>query len=123
MDRLTSKQLRYRRRRKHVRKNVIGTDDRLRLNVFRSGKHMYAQIINDNSGETLVQASTIDKELKERVKPDMKKTELSKLVGEEVAKRALDKNIKKVVFDRNGFLYHGRIKALADAARKGGLDF
>ena len=123
MDRLTLKQLRYRRRRKHVRKRVVGTDDRLRLSVFRSGKHMYAQIINDNSGETLVHASTIDKELKERVKPEMKKTELSKLVGEAVAKRALDKDIKKVVFDRNGFLYHGRIKALADAARKGGLDF
>ncbi len=123
MDRLESKQKRYQRRKMHVRKDVHGNEERLRLNIFRSAKHIYAQLINDIEGVTLVQASTADKDIIAEVKPEMKKIDKSKLVGEAIAKRAIDKNIKRVVFDRNGFLYHGRVKALADAARSAGLDF
>lgn len=123
MDRLELKQKRYNRRKMHVRKNVHGSEDRLRLIIFRSAKHIYAQIINDDMGVTLAHASTLDKELKSSIKPEMKKIDESKLIGEAIAKRAIEKNITKVAFDRNGFLYHGRVKALADAARKAGLDF
>lgn len=99
-----------------IRKTVKGTDERPRLCVFRSAKHMYAQIINDVSGQTLVAASSHD------VKGKSGK-ELAKLVGAEVAKKAIQKNIKSVVFDRNGFIYHGRIQSLADGAREAGLNF
>lgn len=111
------------RRKLSIRKNIFGTQERLRLTVNRSLNHIYAQIINDLEGNTIVSASTIDKEVKVLLKPEMTKVEQSKLVGVTLAKRALASNIKKVAFDRNGFIYHGRIKALADAAREGGLDF
>ncbi len=117
------KKKRKNRRKFHVRKNIFGTPDKLRLTVFRSDSHIYAQIIDDVEGKTIVSASSIDKEVKGMLKPDMKKQKQSELIGSVLAKRALEKNIKKVQFDRNGFLYHGRIKALADAARKGGLEF
>ena len=112
------------RKRRHirVRKKVFGTPERPRLNVFRSNKHIYAQIIDDTTGRTLVSASSIDKELKGKLKSGGN-IEASNIVGELIAKRAVDKGIKKVVFDRGGYLYHGRVKALADAARKGGLEF
>jgi large subunit ribosomal protein L18 len=100
-----------------IRKTVKGTPERPRLCVFRSGKHMYAQIINDVNGTTLVTTSSLALEGKETGK------ELAKVVGQEVAKAALAKNIKNVVFDRNGFIYHGRVKSLADGAREGGLNF
>ncbi|BDG45563.1 MULTISPECIES: 50S ribosomal protein L18 [Parageobacillus] len=110
------------RKRRHarVRKKIFGTAERPRLNVFRSNKHIYAQIIDDMKAVTLVSASTLDKEF------DLESTgniEAAKKVGELVAKRALAKGIKKVVFDRGGYLYHGRVKALADAAREAGLEF
>ncbi len=105
-----------------VRRNLAGTAQRPRLNVFRSSTGIYAQIIDDAAGRTLVSASSIDKELRERVK-GLKKSEQAKLVGQTVAERAKSKGIKAVVFDRGGFKYIGRIKALADGARAGGLQF
>lgn len=100
-----------------IRKTVKGTEERPRLCVFRSGKHMYAQVINDNSGQTLVSASSLD------LKTEASGKDLAKQVGAEVAKRAIQKNIKSVVFDRNGFIYHGRVQSLAEGAREAGLDF
>lgn len=110
------------RRHERVRKRVVGTQDRPRLNVFRSLKQIYAQIIDDTRGHTLVAASTQDPDLREQVK-GLNKTEQAKLVGTLVAKRALEKGIKAVVFDRSGYKYHGRVKALAEASREGGLEF
>ncbi|MGZ3791033.1 MAG: 50S ribosomal protein L18 [Bdellovibrio sp.] len=99
-----------------IRKTVNGTAERPRLCVYRSGKHMYAQIINDVEGTTLVAVSSLGKEDKSGI-------EMAKLVGIEAAKAATSKNITNVVFDRNGYLYHGRVKSLADGAREGGLNF
>ena len=110
------------KRKKRIRKNICGNQDRPRLSVFRSAKHIYAQIINDTEGTTLASASTLDREFKE-TKVDGKKVDIAKAVGNLVGKRALDKGITKVVLDRNGFLYHGRIKALSDGAREAGLNF
>lgn len=110
------------RRHERVRKHVAGTTERPRLNVFRSLKQIYVQIIDDSQGHTLVAASTQDPELRERLK-GLNKTEQAKLVGNLVAQRALAKGIKQVVFDRGGYLYHGRVKALAEASREGGLQF
>jgi large subunit ribosomal protein L18 len=123
MNRLELKKARFTRRKFQIKKKIFGSEDRLRLSVFRSAKHIIAQIINDNEGITLVSASTHDKEIIGQIKPEMKKVDKSKLVGNLLAKRASEKNIKKVAFDRNGFLYHGRVKALADAAREAGLEF
>lgn len=108
------------KRKKRIRKNIFGNQDRPRLSVFRSSKHIYAQIIDDTSGSTLVSASTLDKDVME---VEGKKAIIAKAVGNLIGKRALDKGIKKVVLDRNGFLYHGRIKALSDGAREAGLNF
>ena len=117
-----SRSLARERRHIRVRKHVVGTADRPRLNVFKSLTGIYAQIVDDNEGNTLISASTIDKELREKVK-GMKKTEQAKAIGKAVAERALSKGISSVVFDRGGFRYVGRIKALADGAREGGLQF
>jgi large subunit ribosomal protein L18 len=103
-----------------VRKSVIGTDARPRLNVFRSSRHIYAQIINDTTGHTLVSASTLGPELKGISAGGV---EAAKAVGKLVAERALAKGLSKVVFDRGGYLYHGRVAALAEAARAAGLEF
>ncbi len=105
-----------------VRKNLAGTAERPRLNIFRSSSGIYAQIIDESAGHTLVAASSVDKELRERLK-GMKKAEQAKLVGQTVAERAKGKGITVVVFDRGGFKYIGRVKALADGAREGGLEF
>ena len=110
------------RRHLRVRKDLSGTPERPRLNVFRSVTGIYAQIIDDAAGRTLVSASSVDKELRTRV-ADLKKTEQAKAVGLAVAERAKVKGIKVVVFDRGGFQYMGRVKALADGAREGGLQF
>ena len=110
------------RRKLRIRKNVLGTTERPRLSVFRSAKHIYAQVIDDTSGKTLASASTLSKDLRGGL-GDGNKTAAAKKVGALVAQQCKGKNIDKVVFDRNGFLYHGRIKALADAAREAGLDF
>lgn len=105
-----------------VRKKISGTAQRPRLNIFRSSKHMYAQIIDDVNGTTLVAASTVDKDLRDKVQ-NGGNVESARKVGELVAKRAIEKGIKSVVFDRSGYLYHGRVQALADAAREAGLEF
>jgi large subunit ribosomal protein L18 len=110
------------RRHQRVRKHLSGTSERPRLNVFRSLSEIYAQIINDEEGNTLVSASTIDKELRTNMK-GKSKTDQAEVVGEAIAERAKAKGISTVVFDRGGFRYIGRVKALADSARKGGLDF
>jgi large subunit ribosomal protein L18 len=105
-----------------VRKKVSGTSEKPRLNVFRSVKHIYAQLIDDYSSKTLVAASSLDKELKGKIGTGGN-IEAAKTVGKLMASRAADKGIKKIIFDRGGYLYHGRIKALAEAAREGGLEF
>ncbi len=110
------------KRQVRVRRKVQGSQERPRLCVFRSARHIYAQIIEDTTGTTLVSVSTVVKD----VSGDLKvcgNVEAAKLVGKKIAERALAKNITQVVFDRNGFLYHGRVKALADAAREAGLSF
>ena len=106
-----------------IRKKISGTEARPRLTVYRSNTHIYAQIVNDLTGSTLVSASSIVKNIKENIKDTKGKIEISKVVGKEIAKRALDANITEVVFDRNGYKYHGRVKAVADAAREAGLKF
>ncbi len=109
-------------RQKRVRKKVFGTAERPRLNVYRSLNNIYAQIIDDESGKTLVSASTLDKDIKASLSSTGNK-EAAKAVGEAVAKKALENGIENVVFDRAGYLYHGRVKELADGARNAGLKF
>jgi large subunit ribosomal protein L18 len=110
------------RQKRHFRsrKNIFGTAEKPRLNVYRSLSNIYAQIINDVTGETLVSASTVEKDIKENYGGNI---EAAKAVGEAIAKKALEKGIKVVVFDRGGYLYHGRVAALATAAREAGLEF
>lgn len=110
------------KRKKRIRKNIFGSQERPRLSVFRTAKHIYAQIIDDTKGTTLVAASTLDKEYKD-TPVEGKKQDVAKAVGDLIGKRAMDKGIRKVVFDRNGFLFHGRVKALSDGAREAGLEF
>lgn len=110
------------RRHSRVRKNITGSSSRPRLNIFKSLTGIYAQIIDDTQGNTLVSASTVDKDLREQMK-GMKKSEQAKAVGKAIAERAKSKGISSVVFDRGGFRYIGRVKALADGAREGGLQF
>jgi large subunit ribosomal protein L18 len=110
-------------RKKRVRRKVRGTSERPRLCVFRSLKHIYAQLIDDDKAQTLAEASSLSKELREQMTEKGGNRKGAALVGSVIAERALGKGIKRVVFDRNGFLYHGRVKALSDAARQGGLEF
>jgi len=110
------------KRKQRVRKKIYGTEARPRLTVYRSLKHIYAQVVLDTNGKTLCQASTMDKEFKGKMKGTSNK-EAAKMVGELIAERAQAVNIDQVVFDRNGYLYHGRVKALADGARGKGLIF
>ncbi len=110
------------RRHRRIRKKVFGTSDKPRLSVYRSLNHIYAQLIDDSQGSTIVAASTQDKELSAQ-KGHKGNVTMAKKVGELVAKRALGKGLKKVVFDRGGYMYHGRVKALADGAREAGLEF
>ena len=105
---------------KRIRKVVFGTNDKPRLTVFRSNKEIYAQIIDDTSSKTIVASSSRDKDLKLKT---TNKIEVSKIVGDSIAKKALKAGVKNVSFDRNGYLYHGRVKALADSAREAGLKF
>ncbi len=110
------------KRKRRIRKDMAGTNERPRLSVFRSSKHIYAQIIDDEKGVTITSASSCDREFKETgAKGGDKKA--AAVVGKIIGKRALDKGVQKVVFDRNGFLYHGRIKSLSDGAREAGLNF
>jgi len=110
------------RRKLRIRQKISGTEARPRLSVFRSAKHIYAQVVNDTSGKTVAHASTLTKEVRAAIAEDTK-TDAAKKVGELIAKALIAKGIKRVVFDRNGYLYHGRVAALADAARKAGLEF
>ena len=110
------------KRQSRVRKKITGSVERPRLCVFRTSRHIYAQIIEDVTGNTLVTASTVSKESSDSVKYSGN-VEAAKEIGKKIAEKALAKDIKQVVFDRNGFLYHGRVKALADAAREAGLTF
>jgi len=110
------------KRKKRIRKKIHGTPQRPRLSVFRSARHTYAQIIDDSQGYTLTTASTVDSEVKDA--PEFEnKVAAAKFVGKLIGGRALDKGIKEVVFDRNGFLYHGRVKSLSEGAREAGLVF
>jgi len=121
MGTITPREARIRRHIR-VRAKVTGTPDRPRLSVFRSLSHIYAQVIDDSKGNTLVTASTTDAEVKSGLNKKNKAGE-AEVVGTALAKRALEKGIKEVVFDRGGYRYHGRVKALAEAARKAGLKF
>lgn len=117
-----SKRAKRERRHRRIRNRVFGTPERPRLNVYRSLTNIYAQVIDDTRGHTLVSASTIDPAIREEV-AGLKKTEAAKRVGALVARRAREAGITTVVFDRGGNKYHGRVKALAEAAREGGLEF
>ena len=110
------------RRKYSIRKRISGTNARPRLSVFRSSKHIYAQVIDDTTGETLAAASTQSPEIREELS-GKGKTERATMVGQLIAKKTIAKEITSVVFDRNGFIYHGRVKAVAEAAREGGLVF
>ncbi len=111
------------RRKKRIKKKIRGTPERPRLSVFRSLTHIFAQIIDDQNGRTLVEASSLSKEMRPNLVGRGGNKHGAETVGEFLAKRAAEKGIRKVVFDRNGFLYHGRIKALAESARQHGLEF
>jgi large subunit ribosomal protein L18 len=110
------------RRHRRVRKTVSGTSERPRLNVFRSLRHIYAQIINDEIGHTLVSASSSEVEVRKQVE-GLNKTDQARVVGQLLAERALAKGVSQVIFDRGGYKYHGRVRALAEGSREGGLEF
>ncbi len=116
------KRLRRARRRRRVRGKVYGHPERPRLSVFRSNKHIYAQIINDDAGHTLAAASSLEKEIQEKAQ-GLRPVEVGRLVGQVLAERARAAGVERVIFDRGFYKYHGRIKALADGAREGGLQF
>ncbi len=111
------------RRKRRVRKKVLGLHERPRLCVFRSSKHIYAQLIDDTTGKTLLATSSLSKEIGSKIAGKGGNKEGAALIGADIAERAIKNGIKKVIFDRNGFLYHGRVKALSDAAREHGLIF
>jgi large subunit ribosomal protein L18 len=119
----TNSKARRAKKQVRIRKRVVGTTIRPRLTVFRSGRHGYAQIIDDTTGKTLVATSTLSKDVRSDLAAIKNPTERYKQLGVITAKRALEKNITTVVFDRSGYLYHGRVKALAEGAREGGLKF
>lgn len=110
------------KRKKRIRKKMTGTPQRPRLSVFRSARHVYAQIVDDTTGATVAAASSVEKVVKSQPRFENKIAQATH-IGQLIAERAAEKGIKKVVFDRNGFLYHGRVKAISDGARKAGLDF
>jgi large subunit ribosomal protein L18 len=110
------------RRKLRIRRKMNGTQDKPRLTVFRSARHIYAQVVDDAKGSTIAHASTLSRDVRGEI-GEANKTEAAKKVGSAIAKLLLAQGISRVVFDRNGYLYHGRVRALADAARKGGLKF
>ena len=114
---------RLHKKKSRIRKRISGTSERPRFTVYRSLNNIYAQIIDDTTGKTIVSASSVGKDLREDVKASKSSKDVCKKVGALAAKKALEKNIKEVVFDRNGYLYHGRVKAVADGAREAGLKF
>ncbi len=122
MGKLNLKKKARLKRKKRIRKHLIGTQQRPRLNVFRSSKHIYAQVVDDENGRTIAAASSLEKVVKEQPKFE-NKVAVADFVGKLLGERAIKKGLKKVVFDRGGFLYHGRVKAVSDGAREAGLDF
>lgn len=122
MPRYTTSRERRERRHKRVRRRVSGTQERPRLSVFRSLQHIYAQVIDDTRGVTLAAASTLEPDVAKQLDGKTKTAE-AQIVGELIAKRAKERGVERVVFDRGGYQYHGRVKALADAARAAGLEF
>ncbi len=123
MGRLEIKKVRHERAKRSLRKKIQGTTERPRLVVFRSLKHIYGTIVDDSRGRTILQVSSLNKEIAEELKTVKGKANVSKIVGKALAKKALEKNIQQVIFDRGGHIYHGRLKAFADGAREGGLKF
>lgn len=111
------------KRKKRIRKKLSGTTERPRLTVFRSAKNIYVQIIDDTASRTLAEASSLSRDIRSQIGGKGGNKEGALIIGRLIAERALEKGIKKVIFDRNGFLYHGRVKALADAVREHGLEF
>lgn len=122
MPSVNPKALARERRKRRVRKKIRGTAARPRLCVFRSARHIYVQAVDDDSGTTLATASTLSPELKDKVK-GLNKRDAAKMVGERIGSRIKEKGLERVVFDRNGFLYHGRVQALSEGAREAGLKF
>lgn len=122
MGSTNAKKVIWLKRKKRIRKKIISTAERPRLTVFRSAKHIYGQIVDDITGSTIVAACSNEKTVKEQPSFESKVAK-AVFTGKLLAQRAMDKGVKKVVFDRNGFLYHGRIKAFSDGAREAGLDF
>jgi large subunit ribosomal protein L18 len=110
------------KRKKRIRKKMVGTENRPRLCVFRSAKHIYAQVIDDSRGHTITAASSVEKTVRE-IPESKNKVTMANMVGKIIGRRALEKGVEKVVFDRNGFLYHGRVKAVSEGAREAGLEF
>ena len=123
MKAIKKKTMKHLRRKRRVRKHVTGTADRPRLTVFRSLKNIYAQIVDDGAGRTLVAASTLEKPILEKLPSNASNKAAAEVVGAAIAAKAVQAGIKKVVFDHNGYAYHGRLRSLAEAARKGGLEF
>ena len=123
MKKLSITEVRNQRRRNRSKRANTAHPERLRLVVYRSNKHIRAQVINDHDGATLASASSMDKDMGKAVEKAESKTDISTLIGTAVAERALKNKVSKVVFDRNGYPYHGRVKAVADAAREAGLEF
>jgi large subunit ribosomal protein L18 len=123
MRKMSTNEMRNDRRRNRSKRNNVAHPNRPRLVVYRSNKHISAQVINDHDGKTLASASSLDKIIEKLVAKAKSKTEVSILVGTTLAERALKNKVKEVVFDRNGYPYHGRVKAVADAAREAGLEF
>ena len=121
MDRIALKRKRFLRRRQSVKRKIRSNPNRLRLCVSRSNKNFYSQIIDDTKGHTLISASTLDKDFPEM--SNRGNIEAAKILGKILAERSLEKGIKSVIFDRNGYLYHGRVKSFADSARENGLEF
>lgn len=121
MGKTNPKQIARQNRVKRIRKKIVGTPERPRLRVFKSAKHIYCQVIDDVAGHTLVSMSSVDKDL--RSADSEGKADLAKQVGLKLAEKAKSQGIEKVVFDRGGYIYHGRVKALSDGAREGGLEF
>ena len=122
MIKKVNKNKKRQKRHMRMRNKIQGTPERPRLNIFRSSKNIYAQVIDDSQGFTVASASSKDKEIIEKIN-GLNKTEAAKIVGQEVAKKAMDKGVETVIFDRGGYLYHGRVKSLADGARESGLKF
>lgn len=123
MKPILKKRLRRMRRKRHVRKKVVGTPDRPRLTVFRSHSNIYAQIIDDSAGRTLVAASSLEKAPRQELSGSGGNRAAARVVGAALAAKAVEAGIKQVIFDRNGYAFHGRVRELAEAAREGGLKF